>query len=97
MSVLEITIEETVCVWAKKNGWLVAKLQWLSETGWPDRTFMKNGIVAWIEFKKPGGRLSKKQTYWIKVMRSMGLNVISTDDAYVAEAYLTNLELEEND
>jgi len=94
MRVLEIDIEEKVCKWAEENGWLAAKLQWLNQTGWPDRTFMKNGVVAWIEFKKPGGRISKKQHYWINAMRELGLNVIVTDDTYVATAYLINLELE---
>lgn len=94
---LEITIEEAVCKWAEKNGWLAAKLQWLNETGWPDRTFMKDGIVAWIEFKKPGGRLSKKQKYWIEVMQRMGLNVVVCDNELEATSYLYNLELEARD
>jgi len=91
---LEIEIEEKACKWAEENGWLVAKLQWLNQTGWPDRTFIKNGIVAWIEFKKPGGVVSKKQKYWHDRMREHGANVITTDDEIVAQAYLAALELE---
>ena len=91
----EIDIEEEVCKWAEQRGWLTPKLQWLNETGWPDRTFIKDGIVAWIEFKKPGGVVSKKQKYWHQKMREHGAHVIATDDPVVAQAYLTALEAEE--
>jgi len=94
MSILEIKIEDRVCKWAENHGWLVAKLQWLNETGWPDRTFIKDGMVAWIEFKKPGGKPSKKQKYWHEKMREHGANVIVADDEVIAIAYLINLELE---
>lgn len=91
MRVLEIDIEDHVCKWAESNGWLVAKLQWLNQTGWPDRTFVKNGIVAWIEFKKPGGVISKKQKYWIGQLRLQGANVAVFDDPTMAIAWLEAL------
>jgi len=90
----EIDIEEEVCKWAENRGWLVAKLQWVNQTGWPDRTFIKDGIVAWIEFKKPGGVISKKQKYWHKTMRDHGANIVVVDNASIGIAYLINLELE---
>lgn len=62
---LEISVEDQVCEWASKNGWLVAKLQYLGNTGWPDRFFLKNGHHVFIEFKRPkGGRREPKQIYW---------------------------------
>lgn len=65
MSVLEIDIETLVCNWARDQGWLVAKLQWVGQTGWPDRFFLRNGIHIFIEFKKPkGGRIAPKQQHW---------------------------------
>jgi len=95
MSLLkESDIENLVIAWATGQGWLCPKLQWVNQTGWPDRTFIKNGIVAWIEFKKPGGVVSKKQKYWHDRMREHGANVITTDDEIVAQAYLAALELE---
>ena len=93
---LEVDIEASVCRWAERNGWLVAKLQWIGDTGWPDRTFIKNGIVAWIEFKKPGGRVSKKQRYRIQQMRDHGANVDIFDDSLVAISWLRVLELDDD-
>ena len=94
MPLLEIDIEESVCKWAEENGWLAAKLQWLNQTGWPDRTFIKGGIVAFIEFKKPGGRLSAKQKYWIGILKSFGVPVSVQDDVLTAKFWLENLYLE---
>lgn len=88
MPILEIDIEDAACKWAEKNGWLAPKLQWLNQTGWPDRTFIKNGHVIWIEFKKPDGRTSKKQDYWIKQIRDHGCNVFVVSDVDTAVAIL---------
>lgn len=100
MPVLEIDIEEAVCKWAEKNGWLAAKLQWLNQTGWPDRTFIRRGwreegyIVAFIEFKKPGGRLSAKQKHWIGLLKSFGVPVSVQEDPLTAQFWLHNLYME---
>lgn len=81
MPVLETDIEDAVCKHAEGRGWLAAKLQWLSQTGWPDRTFLSRPArVFFIEFKKPGGIVSKKQHYWIGVLRELGFDVYVVDD-----------------
>jgi hypothetical protein len=82
MSLLtEVDIEDKVCKHAESRGWLAPKLVWLSQTGWPDRTFLrKPGHVFFIEFKKPGGVVSKKQAYWISVLRGLGFDVYVIDN-----------------
>ena len=86
--VKELDIEEAVCRWAEADGWLAPKLQWLNQTGWPDRTFMKNGQVIWIEFKRPGEHPSRKQDYWIAQIRKRNCNVFVCDDVDTAVAIL---------
>lgn len=84
----EVDIEEKVCKWAQENGWLAPKLQWLNQTGWPDRTFIKDGKAVFIEFKKPGGMTSKKQDHWIVQLLSHGMSVGVFDNAKEAIDFL---------
>jgi len=75
VQILEIEVESLVIAWAEDHGWLCPKLQWLNQTGWPDRTFLKNGKVVWIEFKRPKkGRREPKQIYWNGRIRRQGCN-----------------------
>lgn len=102
MPLLEVNIEDKVCEWAEDNGWIAAKLQWLSQTGWPDRTFLKKGIdgkpiIAFIEFKRPKGRRRKKQGYWLGVLLGLGFDGIFCDDATVGINFLKNVELDRYD
>lgn len=90
MSLLEIDIEDAVCKWAEEHGWLAPKLQWLNQTGWPDRTFLKNGLTIWIEFKKPGGVTSKKQLYWARKIREHGGIHYFCDDIETGIAILSH-------
>lgn len=75
----ESAIEKDACKWAVRNGWMAVKLQDLGNTGWPDRTFIKNGKVLWVEFKAPGGRLSPKQRVRILAIRAHGGHVLVSD------------------
>lgn len=99
----ELDVELEVCKWAEKDGWLAPKLQWLNNTGWLDRCFIRKGIgkgryiVAFIEFKKPGGRRSAKQKYWLGILRSMNVPAAFHDDALIAQLWLQNLYLESDD
>jgi VRR-NUC domain len=93
MSVLkESDIEHLTVAWATDNGWLCPKLQWLSQTGWPDRCFMKNGMVVFIEFKKPGGVISKKQRHWIQKIRDHAVPATVCDSVIDAQAFLRSYE-----
>lgn len=58
----------------KLSGYL---LKWVSpgETGVPDRMLIIPGKVIFIEFKKPGGKLSPRQQLWIDRLREMKQDV----------------------
>lgn len=58
---LEKDIEKKVSEYAKKLGWLGAKLNSESARGWPDRLYVRNGVTVFIEFKRKGGRISALQ------------------------------------
>jgi hypothetical protein len=53
-------------------------VKWVSpgETGVPDRILLlPGGRVIFIEFKKPGGRLSERQLLWIDRLKVLGHDV----------------------
>jgi hypothetical protein len=91
-AISEVDIEYEVCKWAEEHGWLAPKLQWINQTGWPDRTFLRGGRTVFIEFKKPGGVVSKKQFYWINRIRSLGFDVFVVDDIDTGIAILRNYD-----
>lgn len=50
---LETSIEKMVTERAEKAGWFVRKLSWVGRRSAPDRLFVKEGRVVFIEFKAP--------------------------------------------
>ena len=75
--VSELDVESLVIAWAEDHGWLCAKLQWIGQTGWPDRTFIKNGKVVFVEFKRPkGGVRAPKQLHWHRQLRKHGATAV---------------------
>ncbi len=69
---LESQIESKVVQWAKKNGFLSLKLNGRGQVGWPDRMFIKNGRVCFIEFKQPGAQLRPMQIMRIRELAQKG-------------------------
>lgn len=69
---LEKVIEKKSCDWAATQGWLSAKLTSPSFRGWPDRVFMREGRVVFIEFKTPTGRTTPLQEACLNRLRSAG-------------------------
>lgn len=58
----EASIEKAVCAFAKDRGCLIRKMNGLGFAGWPDRLFITpSGAVFWIEFKRPGGKVTPLQ------------------------------------
>lgn len=50
--------------------------------GWPDRMYLlPNGKVFFIEFKRPGGKLSRLQAHTIEMLKKLGHDVEVIDDA----------------
>lgn len=76
----EKQIEKKVCDFASSLGWLVRKYSSQYRAGMPDRIFMRDGQVFWIEFKKPGGKVSPIQQFEIETMQAHGMEVFIVDD-----------------
>lgn len=76
---VEFPIERAVCDWAEANGWHVRKLKWEGRRGAPDRLFVKDGRVVFIEFKKPTvnpeSLLSGNQSKEIRLLKEHGAEV----------------------
>lgn len=62
----ESTIERAVCAYAKAKGCLVMKLAGPNQNGQPDRMFIKDGKVLFIEFKAPGKHPTGMQSWWLE-------------------------------
>lgn len=62
----ESIIENKICEYATKLGFLQFKFSSPAHKGVPDRIFIKNGLVFFIEFKA----LGKKQTELQKSVRT---------------------------
>jgi hypothetical protein len=58
---LERDIEGRCKRFARERGWYVRKFVSPSNRSVPDDIFVKNGRVLFVEFKKPGGKLTDKQ------------------------------------
>ena len=67
---------------AKERGWLSIKNIQVSLNGWPDRMYMKNGKVFFIEFKNSKGKLSELQKYRIGQIRSLGFHCFIFENIY---------------
>ena len=81
---LEKDIEAKVVKWAKAKGLLVRKMNGMGFAGWPDRLFVgDNGRCLWIEFKRPGGKLSVGQQAIIASLHERGHIVFVVDDVAV--------------
>jgi len=81
MKILESKVEDTACRWAKEQGWKHRKYKTPNHRSSPDRIFMKEGRVVFIEFKRPktdehqAGKLSPGQEKEIKSLREAGMEV----------------------
>ena len=67
---------------AEKNGWLTKKLSFIGERGAPDRLFVKNGRVIFVELKRPGelDETSANQKRVIRQLLSAGAEVHVIDN-----------------
>ena len=59
---------------AAKRGWLSIKNIQVNLNGWPDRMYLKNGMVFFIEFKSEEGTVSELQKYRIDQIRKLGFH-----------------------
>ena len=75
----ESLIERKCCQYAKANGWLSYKFVSPSQSGVPDRLFIRDGAVVFVEFKATGEQLRPLQRRVIDTMRQIGATVYVID------------------
>lgn len=90
MATLESYIERKVVEYSKKLGWFVRKLQWVGRHGAPDRLFIKDGRVVFIEFKAKGKKPTENQKREIERLREQGMEVYVIDDIEEGKFVLTS-------
>ena len=72
---MEKHIEAKVRAKAIEAGWLCYKFTSPSRRSVPDRLFIRDGRVVFIEFKRPGGKLTSGQEREIERLRKAGAEV----------------------
>jgi len=77
---LEKDIEKAVCHYASKQNWLVYKFSSPAHASVPDRMFIRNGRVFFVEFKRPGQRATAKQLREIRRLLNQGIPTYVCDD-----------------
>lgn len=84
----ESDIESTIVRWAAGRGIASIKLSGPHDRGKPDRVFLRHGRACFIEFKRPGGRLSRLQEFWIAKLRRLGFECEIHDTLIGAKDFL---------
>lgn len=64
----ESTVEKEICDWAKAQGIRTYKFVSPGRKGVPDRMFMKDGLVSFLEVKRPGEKPTPLQCREIRLM-----------------------------
>ena len=75
----ESKIEKEVCDYARKHHWLVYKFTSPGNRGVPDKIFIRNGAVFFIEFKAPNKTPSKLQKLIADRIKGEGIAVYTVD------------------
>jgi hypothetical protein len=85
---LEKQIEKKVCDYAKSKGVMVYKFTSPAHFAVPDRMFIFNGKVWFIEFKAPGKKPTAPQTREINRLLTAGISVYVIDDVIVGKGVI---------
>jgi hypothetical protein len=80
MAGIEKKLEKRCTDVAKANGWWSRKFSSPSNRGVPDRIYIKEGMVWFIEFKAPGNVPTRLQAHEMKLIADHGANVFCIDD-----------------
>lgn len=80
MSVLEKTIERAVKNYAEKRGCLTYKMNGPGHRGWPDRMFLYDGRMLFIEFKRAGKKPTPLQAHIHDKLCKLGFRVLVVDN-----------------
>lgn len=84
----ESVVQKTTVKWAVENGWLTRKIRYEGRNSAPDRFFVKNAVVVFIEFKRPGGQIRPGQRLEIPKLKRKGALAFVFDNSDSAIALL---------
>jgi hypothetical protein len=73
---LESLVEAKAVKAAKGEGWKAVKVL---HRGWPDRAFVRNRRIIFVEFKRPDEEPRRQQVYRIKKLKQAGETVLVVD------------------
>ncbi|AFB84022.1 endonuclease [Hafnia phage Enc34] len=76
----ESKVEKESCEYAMALGWWVSKYTAPGKKAVPDRLFIRDGIVVFVEFKRPTKVPTLQQVLRHKQMREKGANVFWVDN-----------------
>lgn len=76
----ESYIEQKVCTYAKLLGWLAFKFVSPGNSGVPDRIFLRDGCVIFVEFKAPGAKCTAMQLRQHERLRRYGFPTLVIDN-----------------
>ena len=85
---LEVEIERRHLEIARANGWFVEKIERTGRSGFPDRLYIKESRVVFVEWKRPGGRLSKQQVLRHAELQKSGAEIHTVYSLAEAELVL---------
>lgn len=86
----ESYIEGKVCDFAKANDILTMKLAGPNQRGQPDRMFLKDGLILFVEFKGPGKRARALQLRWLRQLEDRGFMAVICDNIEQGTTLLEN-------
>ena len=88
---LESSVEAALVRYAAKRGVLTFKFSSPSHRGVPDRIFMANGNVLFLEVKRPGGEPTALQTYTMRAITNAGCLCRWVDNVEAGKGYIDGL------
>jgi hypothetical protein len=85
---LESFVEAKVAVWCVERGIITLKFTPDGQRGWPDRIFIRDGRVAFIEFKADGEQPRPLQMHRMQLLNDANIPVIWTNSFEEAIKFL---------
>lgn len=85
---LEKKLEKRCADLARTHGWWTRKFSSPSNRGVPDRIFMKDGKVIFVEFKAPGKEPTPLQWHELDLIKEHGGKSIWCDDVEIFKLHL---------
>ncbi len=81
MKRIESELEKKCSQYARERGWASVKLEKNWNKGVPDRLFVKNDKVFFVEFKKDDKQiLTKEQIFWREFVKPIHFVIFNLED-----------------